>query len=302
MHIFRLAKKIINKSRHRSDAGFTLAEILVAVAIVGILVAVSVPVFSGVMEKANEKADAKVMEAAKAAASAKYLTNQKDITYYYDAATGELVTADKYEDIIPYGKQSSHKNKIICCIIEDKGKVNAFWGKDGINDPEVTKDKMTAPLAMLKELNLSNSPAALPQDGYYSGNTSDKNVQKVQKMLDKYFPTININTWKIAKESATTVLVSDVDLTLNSIKAGYWIRVIRYNTNKKTYTACYMTVSVSSIGYKMITTVAVQGGSPLTEANYSEVPGQTNDSKTNYEETVKIFNNATKVSATKPTA
>ena len=43
--------------KNRIKSGFTLAELLVVVAIIGILVAISIPVFSGQLEKAREATD-----------------------------------------------------------------------------------------------------------------------------------------------------------------------------------------------------------------------------------------------------
>ena len=44
--------------KNRSKSGFTLAELLVVVAIIGVLVAVSMPIFTGQLEKGREAADA----------------------------------------------------------------------------------------------------------------------------------------------------------------------------------------------------------------------------------------------------
>lgn len=56
--------------------GFTLAELLVVVAIIGVLVAVSIPVFTSQLEKARDAADAANVRAAIAEASASYLTDE----------------------------------------------------------------------------------------------------------------------------------------------------------------------------------------------------------------------------------
>lgn len=42
----------------RKDKGFTLAELLIVVAIIGVLVAIAIPIFSGQLEKSREAADA----------------------------------------------------------------------------------------------------------------------------------------------------------------------------------------------------------------------------------------------------
>ena len=43
--------------KYRSKNGFTLAEILIVVAIIAVLVAVSIPIFNGQLEKARRAVD-----------------------------------------------------------------------------------------------------------------------------------------------------------------------------------------------------------------------------------------------------
>ena len=84
-------KGLIKKVRENKK-GFTLAELLVVVAIVGILVAISIPVFTAQLSKARKATNQANLRAAKAAAVAEYLTDDKDTsakaTYDYDIITG----------------------------------------------------------------------------------------------------------------------------------------------------------------------------------------------------------------------
>lgn len=59
--------------------GFTLAELLVVVAIIGVLVAISIPIFTSQLEKAREATDAANLRAAYATASAKVLETEKGV-------------------------------------------------------------------------------------------------------------------------------------------------------------------------------------------------------------------------------
>jgi prepilin-type N-terminal cleavage/methylation domain-containing protein len=57
----------------RNKKGFTLMELLIVVAIIAILVAISIPVFTSQLEKAREETDIANMRSAKAVAVATYL-------------------------------------------------------------------------------------------------------------------------------------------------------------------------------------------------------------------------------------
>ena len=88
-------KGLIKKVRENKK-GFTLAELLVVVAIVGILVAISIPVFTAQLSKARKATNQANLRAAKAAAVAQYMTDEMEknatdeVIYNYDLATGTV--------------------------------------------------------------------------------------------------------------------------------------------------------------------------------------------------------------------
>ena len=67
----------LNLKKKLNRKGFTLAELLVVVAILGILVAISVPLFSSRMEAAKKSTDEANVRAAKAAAAAVLMSDEK---------------------------------------------------------------------------------------------------------------------------------------------------------------------------------------------------------------------------------
>ena len=135
--------------------GFTLAELLVVVAIIGVLVAVSIPIFTAQLRKARVATDLANERAAKAAAVAQALTDEavsdkaavaRD--YVYDAASGTVTlmstNGKENEDITPYGKVSdpnksgmddnfadssteTHVGKIVEVSISTGNKVTITW-------------------------------------------------------------------------------------------------------------------------------------------------------------------------------
>ena len=98
------------------NKGFTLAELLIVVAIIAILVAISLPLFSSQIAKANLQADQTHVSAAKASAVAEYLdTNSHDtITYYFDAGIA-MANKNNSEGIAGYGKSTKEPYKKQTC-------------------------------------------------------------------------------------------------------------------------------------------------------------------------------------------
>lgn len=93
------------------NKGFTLAELLVVVAIVGILVAISVPLFTAQLGKARKATNEANMRAAKIAATAQYLVNAKDgkeVYYTYNLEKGTVSSLGP--DVRPNEGQYEVKN------------------------------------------------------------------------------------------------------------------------------------------------------------------------------------------------
>ena len=83
----------------KNNKGFTLAELLIVVAIIAVLTAIAVPIFNTQLEKSREETDIANMRAAKAAAVAFFLDNPDVATVNFNATNGAVSTAvpaDKY--------------------------------------------------------------------------------------------------------------------------------------------------------------------------------------------------------------
>lgn len=64
----------------KNEKGFTLAELLIVVAIIGVLVAISIPIFTSQLEKAREATDLANIRSAYAEVVASYLSDGKAVT------------------------------------------------------------------------------------------------------------------------------------------------------------------------------------------------------------------------------
>lgn len=91
------------KKLRKNEKGFTLAELLIVVAIIGVLVAISIPIFTGQLEKAREATDAANIRAAYAAVSTDMLLDSQEPTdangvKYENGVYTATVTATQKED------------------------------------------------------------------------------------------------------------------------------------------------------------------------------------------------------------
>ena len=116
--------------------GFTLAELLIVVAIIAVLVAIAIPIFTNQLEKAREATDLSNIRAAYAEAVAAYLDSGKSqtVTYSLKSETGDVLTTG---DVA--GVDVSKILNTATCTIE----VNTN-GAATINGEAVLKNNVTA--------------------------------------------------------------------------------------------------------------------------------------------------------------
>ena len=135
-----MLNKAIKKVRENKK-GFTLAELLIVVAIIAVLVAISIPIFTSQLEKSRQATDAANLRAEYAEAATASLDNNGEGG---DSTTGTKIvsngTFDKMEDttinnqkITSYGTFT--KGQTYYCHVDKDGKITFSTSKTASSTP-----------------------------------------------------------------------------------------------------------------------------------------------------------------------
>ena len=97
------------KKAKENKKGFTLAELLIVVAIIAVLVAISIPIFNTQLEKSRESVDVSNMRAAYAVAQTDILT--EDFTNWNDERNSGTGDVTAYYNLVTSAMQKAKPDK-----------------------------------------------------------------------------------------------------------------------------------------------------------------------------------------------
>lgn len=125
----KLSKKL------KKTGGFTLIEMLIVVAIIAILVAVSIPMVNASLNKAKIATDDANERAAKGAAVAEYLLDEdnlgNDVVYCYDAKNGKAKDITKGPSVPTAYGQETETNGAGDTVTKRSGHIHVTVNADG---------------------------------------------------------------------------------------------------------------------------------------------------------------------------
>lgn len=129
--------------RHKNK-GFTLAELLIVVAIIGVLVAISIPIFSKQLEKSRDATSVANIRSAYAEAQAEYITCEFSDNHKDGGVHSNAIKGSNGKIIMTVNFKNGSIYQICVMNVELKGKVQNNWSGMGNNLPFKVKDNHVA--------------------------------------------------------------------------------------------------------------------------------------------------------------
>lgn len=228
-------------------SGFTLAEVLVVIAIVGILISISVPMFYSYKEKAKHAVDLSNVRSAKAMAIAKYLEQPNgSFVCFYDANNGCI--QENKESIIPYGvsnkdfvedgcrgiakdgiiKVSYDENLVLEWVHSSSNLIENILKSSSIQDFDELKKKGKYGLQIDAGTILSDGThtcVIFSNNDYFNKDLSNMRLDEFMKTYKNRITTLDASTNVLKQEDFDTHMKEQLVLkgTIISYKDSYYI-------------------------------------------------------------------------------
>ena len=113
----------MSKNRRRGASGFTLIELMIVVAIIGILAAIAIPKFASLIRKSSEGASKGNLGAIRSALSIYY----GDMEGQYPATVESLTVGGKYLGTLPSAKAPNYHSDATAVTYQASANDGAGW-------------------------------------------------------------------------------------------------------------------------------------------------------------------------------
>ena len=211
--------------------GFTLAELLIVVAIISTLTAITFPMLIKQREQADLQVDQTNVASAKAVAIAEYIADnlKGNQTYYYDAGTSLVFT--KKDDIQGYGRtdsedtgaQGSPKSNgnanILEVVVQNQNTIQSItWVETGTSDDIIPTPNSAETIHSNKIIQTITSNAmtwpTTNQNNLLEGNIIKGNVYSYGETVVKYYVALNsYNKGEWAHPINASYVAIELDIT-----------------------------------------------------------------------------------------
>lgn len=251
----------MNVHSKRRYSGFTLAELLVVVAIIAVLVAIAIPVFGGALTKAR---------AATCAANRRSLKSELTVEYMMDGTPESIAAvfaADKDTFICPSGgtityKINANKSISVSCSFHT--------GNAGTSLADA----------------ITNSGVKVDIKHRVDSKAEGPNIKKLLEQLQTDgtdLDELGAKAWAYVNSQADGKQIVWTDQDITNVKNGTAVRVICYNVADNSYYTGYSNVTTNSDGVKIIAQNAEKNGYGLDKSN------QKSEKIDTYEEAFEAF-------------
>ena len=234
--------------------GFTLAELLVVVAIIGVLVAVSIPIFTGQLEKSRDAVTVANLRSAYAEAQTAYMTETSSKTAQYFPAsvtTNKLKAAGKSVDIVEVsgvvskGKKANDFSELANSLPFSKEMAEDCKVMDNVPDTYTVIFEYDTTLGQLTYVTLKKTTTPDPNPDAGGGN--EGNILTSDQMLDfSYYQIGNAQCLRICLEGYTAENQKYLDFSYSTMDGQYYVLQSNRNsfTNNDIHTIDEQTVAV----------------------------------------------------------